>query len=263
MPTAIFLVVSKMKVDYKYVVILVAVIIIGLLGYFLYVNYEKAKALNNALENNNLAYQDTLKKISENYYQHMIMVEDLSKYKDSLLNKMNEKLLSISYQQIKIKDLINAIPGNIIVNGDTNNNCKGMVIAFPYSNEFYTALDTFVLGDKPVLKRNMSFKPFGLTVHLARDEKGKWDSFFEVEKPFNKYLDIQNGNVVVDKDLFGIVSVDKNILSLYPSLGLSLINAKAYLGIGGGVILFNNIVNYLWGGKNNHFISYGYKFSIL
>ena len=259
-----------MSKEHKIIIILSCIAVA--LGTYLYITIKNNKMLEAIYKQNQLAHDTAMKILQDGdeiLYQKYAFIQSNLSDSSKALKKKDEKILSLTQDNIHLKDIISSTQGHIIVIGKDSSGCMpyGSKIEFRDSTEFYKNKDTVLISSKPIMKRHTYFLPFGQSIYLTRNTDGQWSGYEKFMPDFiNKYLTVSDLQVFVDRDEFVRVESDitKFRLKLIPGLGLlqtntdligwnigALINNKHFLQFGHGI------------GNSWFFANYGYAFDVI
>jgi len=214
----------------KYMVTVLLILVI-VLGYFTFKFYSESKANLKVIKQNELAFNDEMRKINANWVVKYAFVDDLNKEKDSLLKAKDETILNKSKVIIQLNKIISSGSG-VVVEDST---ASGKVYKFTASNIFYN-YDLTVWTNPIYHELRERFNPFPLTVYLTENKEGVWSGYGEVDKRFQKYISI--GDIDVRADKYEYAKVTEGTDRIDVGLGGSILIApEVYLGVGASLMV--------------------------
>lgn len=243
---------------YLIIALVVMVFISGVLGYFTYKLSNEKELQEKLIKQNELAFNDDIRKLNANWVVKYVFLEDLNKDKDSLLKAKDETILNKSKIIVQLNNIISSGSGVVVIDTTSSNE----VYKFAASNIFYN-YDLTVWTNPIYHELRERFNPFPLTVYLTEDKEGVWSGYGEVDKKFQDYVSISEIDVRADKYQYAKVVEDKTRWDLGIG-GSILIAPEVYLGVGADLMI--NMAHefgytyYL--GKGWHEGSYKYFFNV-
>lgn len=258
-----------MKKEHK-IIALLLVVLFGTV-YFLITSINKNEKLEAIYRQNELARDSLMKKIqidSNTYYHKYASIQSNLIEKESALKQKDETILTLNTKEVLFRKLVDSLTGRIVKMGkDTAGIPFGSVLAFQDTLDFYRYNDSVFVERFPKIKKELEFIKFREKNFLTRDVNGRWSGYSKFEPEFvNKYISIENLEIIVDRDEFVRVEsdIDKFRLSLIPAFGIL---QKGNTSLGGGLKALINkkhLVEVTKGiGNDWLWVGYGYTFDLI
>ncbi|OGU56695.1 MAG: hypothetical protein A2V66_16275 [Ignavibacteria bacterium RBG_13_36_8] len=257
------------------IILSIICIVLGIILYNTVVDKNGALAIS---RQNQLALNDSLKIFKEEnktLYHKYAEVQKIDEIKDrsiakqvDILSKKDEKILTLTKQNIKLRDIINQGVQEEPNTSEIPLNLVGHELTFKDSTDFYKYRIKVTLGNPSIHTFKQSFYNDILqTIHLTRNKEGEYSGYSEFEPEFvNNYLSINNIRFILDQDEFVRIEGDINKfrLTIFPSFGIFTFQ-PLYLHAGLKVLINRkHLVGYSHGiGNDLNLLEYGYGFDII
>lgn len=258
-----------MKKEHK-IIALLLVVLFGTV-YFLIMSINKNEKLEAIYRQNELARDSLMKKIqidSSTYYHKYASIQSNLIEKEKTLKQRDETILTLNTKEVLFRKLVDSLTGRIVKMGrDTSGIPYGSVLEFTKDNEFYFSKDSVFIERLPWIKKELQFIKFRQKDFLTRNSEGKWSGYSKFEPEFvNKYISIENLEIIVDRDEFVRVEsdIDRFRLKLIPGFGLLQKESSLLGGSLGALINNKHFAQFAKGiGNDWIWINYGYAFDIV
>lgn len=246
---------------------IIIVVLFLLAGYLVWKNYNDNKIAQQVIEQNEKAFNDSLKIIGNGWQQRYAQIKNIY---DREAKERDEEILAQAKTIVKLKNIISESVADTVTIIDSSGNVTAMEASFRDTTDFYV-MDLFVrLSINKSLsyqKHEMKFVPFAVVVNFSRNKKGEYFGNVKVEEEhLRDVINISDAEFIFGKDEFIRIEEDINKfrMDLMPSVAVYSFN-QIYIGVG-----LNAIINkkYLVGvhktiSHNYYAFLFGYSFSII
>ena len=244
---------------YLAIALFVAIIVVGILGYFTYKLSNENELKDKVILQNEKAYNDSLRILNDEWTTKYAFVEDLNKDKDSLLVARDETILTKNKVILQLTELKSEGAGEV-----KKDSLNPEVNYYEFSNSnVFSSYKLTVWTNPPYHKLRQKFNSFPITVYLTENKEGLFSGYGEIPKELKEYISIKDIDIRVDKYEYEKLVEERTRIDVGLG-GNILIAPEVYLGAGADLLIdLKHKVGYTYYlGVGHHEVDYRWFFNV-